>query len=163
MNDSTKASALAQQAVEAAGFYDPVTFDPKTGVARLIGQVKMHAFEALERELAPLDITAAQYVILVTLASGLTDSVTGLCKGVSYDPGAMTRMIDRLDAKGLVRRVRCPFDRRKVNLELTDEGKAVYPKLIASGVRVINQQLKGFSKSEVAQLEGFLQRMLANS
>ena len=146
----------------AEGLYDCKTFDPKTGIGRLLSQVKIQALEALDRELAPLDITGAQYVILVTLACGPIDSVTGLCKGVSYDPGAMTRMIDRLEAKGLVRRVRTPHDRRKINLELTEEGKAVYPQLVASAVTVMNRQLRGFSKAEVKQLEQLLQRMLDN-
>ena len=114
--------------------YSAKTFDPRTGFGRLLSQVKTELMEALDRELAPLDITAAQYVILATLAEGPTDSASNLCKGVSYDPGAMTRMIDRLERKGLVRRIRCPNDRRRINLELTSEGRAVYPRLIESAV-----------------------------
>jgi MarR family transcriptional regulator, multiple antibiotic resistance protein MarR len=146
----------------ATALFDSKTFEPRTGLGRLLSQVKMEIMEALDRELAPLDITAAQYVILVTLAEGPTDSASGLCKGVSYDPGAMTRMIDRLERKGLVRRVRCPDDRRKTNLELTAEGKAVYPRLIDSAVAVLNRYLRGFSRQEIAQLETYLKRMLAN-
>src|SRR5689334_19548430 len=143
------------------GLYDAKTFVPRAGLGRWLTQVKLEMMEALDRELAPLDITAAQYVILVTLAEGPTDSASGLCKGVSYDPGAMTRMIDRLERKGLVQRVRCPDDRRKINLELTPEGKAVYPKLIDSAVAVLNHFLRGFSRDEIAQLESYLKRILA--
>jgi DNA-binding MarR family transcriptional regulator len=139
--------------------YDPKTFNPKTAIGGLVSRVKLKLFEALEKELAPYDITGAQYVILVGLANGI-DSASGLCKGVSYDPGAMTRMLDRLERKGLVRRVRCPEDRRVVKLALTDEGKAVYPKLIASAAAVINHSLEGFTKTEAHQLEGLLQRIL---
>jgi len=74
----------------------------------------------------------------------------------------MTRMIDRLERKGLVRRVRCPEDRRKINLELTPEGKAVYPRLIESAIAVLNRYLRGFSRDEIVQLETYLKRMLAN-
>jgi DNA-binding MarR family transcriptional regulator len=142
--------------------YDTKTFEPRMGLGRLLSQVRMEILDALDRELAPLDITAAQYVILATLAEGPTDSASGLCRGVSYDPGAMTRMIDRLERKGLVRRIRCPDDRRRINLELTVEGKAVYPKLIDSAVAVLNRYLRGFSREEIAQLETYLNRMLAN-
>jgi DNA-binding MarR family transcriptional regulator len=142
--------------------YDTKTFEPRMGLGRLLSQVRMEILDALDRELAPLDITAAQYVILATLAEGPTDSASGLCRGVSYDPGAMTRMIDRLERKGLVRRIRCPDDRRRINLELTAEGKAVYPKLIDSAVAVLNRYLRGFSREEIAQLETYLNRMLAN-
>jgi DNA-binding MarR family transcriptional regulator len=141
--------------------YDPKTFDPKTGIGGLIARVRVKLFEALDEELAPFDITAAQYVILVNLANGV-DSASGLCKGVSYDPGAMTRMIDRLERKGFVRRVRSPEDRRVVNLALTEEGKAVYPKLVARAAAATNRRLRGFTKAEAQQLESFLQRMLVN-
>ena len=82
---------------------------------------------------------------------------------VSYDPGAMTRMLDRLERKGLLRRARCGNDRRKVILELTPEGKAVYPKLIASYVNVLNRFMHGFTKTEAHQLETLLSRMLVNA
>lgn len=144
-----------------AEIYDPKTFDPKTGIGSLIARVRVKLFEALDEELAPFDITAAQYVILVNLANGV-DSASGLCKGVSYDPGAMTRMIDRLERKGFVRRVRSPDDRRVVNLALTEEGKAVYPKLVARAAAATNRRLRGFTKAEAQKLESFLQRMLVN-
>jgi len=143
--------------------YDPSTFDPSTSIGRLMTMVKGALMESLDLELAPLDITAAQFVVLVKLAGGETASPSTLCKGASYDPGAMTRMIDRLERKKLVRRVRSPEDRRRITVELTAEGRAVYPELIAGVVRVLNRSLRGFSTAEVRQLEDFLHRMLANA
>ena len=121
----------------------------------------MAMFEALDAELEPLGITAAQYVILMNLANGV-DSASGLCRTVSYDPGAMTRMIDRLERKGLVRRVPCSEDRRVMRLALSEEGKAIYPQLLERSVRVLNRRLRGFTGAEVQQLEALLERMLAN-
>jgi DNA-binding MarR family transcriptional regulator len=141
--------------------YDAKTYNPKAGVGGLLSRVKMRLFDALEAELAPLGITAAQYVILVNLASGV-DSASGLCRSVSYDPGAMTRMIDRLEKKRLVRRVPCSEDRRIVRLALTDEGRAVYPQLVEKAVRVLNDRLRGFTPEEVRRLEQLLERMLEN-
>jgi len=143
--------------------YDPKTFEPKRSIGRLIGRVKMEMHEAIEKELEPFDISAAQFVILVALATGEADSASGLCKGISYDPGAMTRMIDRLEQKGIIRRIQLPYDRRKVGLELTAEGKAVYPKLRAAAATVQNRFLRGFTRNEVRQLETLLLKILANS
>lgn len=142
--------------------YAAKTFEPHRSIGRLIGRVKMEMGDALDQELAPFDISAAQFVILVALATGEADSAASLCRGISYDPGAMTRMIDRLEQKGLIRRTDHPDDRRRVGLELTAEGKAVYPKLRAASMAVQNRFLGGFSKSDVRQLEVLLQRMLAN-
>jgi MarR family transcriptional regulator, multiple antibiotic resistance protein MarR len=146
-----------------APIYDPKTFNAGNGIGRLLSRVKIEMHEALDRELSSLDITAAQFVILMNLASGEVDSASKLCKGVSYDPGAMTRMLDRLERKGLLRRVRHANDRRKVLLELTPEGKAVYPKLVAAYVNVLNRFMHGFTKTEAKQLETLLSRMLVNA
>jgi DNA-binding MarR family transcriptional regulator len=135
----------------ATAIYDPKTFEPHGSVLRTISRV-----------LAPFDITGAQFIILMILAGGEADSASGLCKGISYDPGAMTRMLDRLEQKGLIRRIQHPEDRRKTTLALTPEGKAVYPKLRTAAADVQNRFLQGFSKTEVRELEGYLNRILAN-
>jgi len=143
-------------------YYDPKTYQPREGMGALLHRARMQILDDLERELEPLDITAAQFVILVTLSESHAISAAGLCRGVSYDPGAMTRMLDRLEKKGLVRRLRRADDRRKVDLELTAEGKAVRPKLIAAVVKVLNHRLRGFSKEEIEQFSGFLRRMTSD-
>ena len=113
--------------------YDLKSYDPKRSIGGLLGRVKIEIGATLDAELAPLDITGAQFVILMSIALGEADSACELCKGISYDPGAMTRMLDRLERRGLVRRVAHPNDRRTSNLELTAEGRAVYPQV--AGVR----------------------------
>jgi DNA-binding MarR family transcriptional regulator len=143
--------------------YDLKSYDPRRSIGGLLGRVKIEMSAALDAELAPLDITAAQYVILMSLALQEAGSASGLCKGISYDPGAMTRMLDRLERRGLVRRVAHPNDRRTSNLELTPEGKAVYPELRASAMKVVNRFLDGFSQQEARELEGYLLRMLENA
>ena len=89
-------------------------------------------------------------------------SASELCKGISYDAGAMTRMLDRLEAKGLVRRTRSPDDRRLVNLELTEAGQAAYPRLREVSMRVLNHSLRDFTQDEARTLESLLQRLARN-
>ncbi len=146
-----------------AEIYDAKSYNPLSSAGYLLNRVRTELLTALDRELAPLDVTAAQYAIMVHLAHDMADSAAGLCKGIAYDPGAMTRMIDRLEAKKLIRRVRCPNDRRAINLELTNEGKAAVPQMKEAVVGVLNRFLRGFSKTEARQLEELLKRMLANA
>lgn len=146
-----------------ARIYDVANFDIQSGVGKLINQLRSALFAAIDKELAPLDLTAAQYVVIATLANCTDVSAGELCKRVSYDPGAMTRMIDRLEQSGFVRRVPCARDRRSIRLELTPNGREVYPKLLARVVEVLNHFLRGFTKAEAAQLTDFLKRMLANA
>jgi DNA-binding MarR family transcriptional regulator len=144
----------------AADFYDAKNFDAANSIGALVNRVRIKLVDALDAELASLDISSAQYVILMQLASGGQKSASDLCRGISYDPGAMTRMLDRLERRGLIRRVPNPNDRRASLLELTSEGKAVYPKLRAYAVSVNNRALRGFTKAEAKQLEALLTRIL---
>jgi MarR family transcriptional regulator, multiple antibiotic resistance protein MarR len=151
-----------------ADIYDAETYEPRKGVGHLLGRVKAEMLAAIDRDLAAdeevaaLEVTAAQYVILANLSLDGVKSASDLCKGISYDAGAMTRMLDRLEEKGLIRRSRCPEDRRLVILELTERGSAAIPRMRQVSVRVANRFLQGFSKAEARQLEGFLTRMLEN-
>jgi DNA-binding MarR family transcriptional regulator len=134
----------------------------KHGIIRLVNRVRVELIDALDRELAPFDITAAQLIVLASVANKEADSPAGLCKNISYDPGAMTRMIDRLEQKGLVRRNPNPVDRRATNLEITTAGRALYPQLLAAKESVQAQFLRGFTAQEVGMLEQLLNRMLEN-
>lgn len=142
--------------------YDVKSFQPLTSVGYLLNRLRTELLSAIDRELDPFDVTSAQYIIMSQLAYNMAESASGLCKGIAYDPGAMTRMIDRLEAKRLIRRARSPEDRRAVKLELTDEGKALFPKMRTKVIAVLNHFLRDFTKSEARQLESLLQRMLAN-
>jgi DNA-binding MarR family transcriptional regulator len=153
-----------------AAVYDIETYQPRRGVGHLLNRVRTEMLSALDRELeadqglAALEMSAAQFIIIATLA--LADgpkSSSELCKGISYDAGAMTRMIDRLETKGLIRRNRSSEDRRMVFLELTDEGSRTYPQMRAISMRVVNRFLNGFTQTEARQLEGYLTRMLENA
>jgi MarR family transcriptional regulator, multiple antibiotic resistance protein MarR len=149
--------------------YDSQNYEPRRSVGYLINRVRSAIFAALDgefgtdRDLAPLELSSAQFVVIGSLALGEADSASQLCKGMSYDAGAMTRMIDRLESKGLIRRRRDSDDRRLVNLELTEQGRDAFPKMKLCVMRVLNRFLRGFSQAEARQLEGFLNRMLENA
>src|SRR5690349_19166193 len=143
--------------------YDPKTYDLRNAVPYLMARVRTALVAEVESELAPFGIKAPEYFVLAALANDLADTASAMCSFISHDPGAMTRKIDALEEKGLVRRVRSVEDRRAIKLELTPEGRAVYAKALAVVVEVVNHFLDGFSKTEVRELERMLKRMLGNA
>jgi len=154
---------------ELADVYSLETYEPRRGLGHLIGRARSHLLAAIDTELArdellrPLEVTSAQLIVIVNLAGReCATSASELCKGISYDAGAMTRMLDRLEAKGLVRRTRSPDDRRLVNLELTEAGQAAYPRLREVSMRVLNHSLRNFTREEARTLESLLQRLAHN-
>ena len=137
-------------------------FDIRETMGALIGNVRAQWIAAIEVELKPLDLTAAQYIVILKVGSGTAASPMELCKTLEYDTGAMTRLIDRIEAKGLIRRVAHEADRRSVVLELTPAGNDLYPRLLQIVLEMHKRALKGFSRDEAALLESMLKRVAAN-
>jgi DNA-binding MarR family transcriptional regulator len=81
-----------------------------------------------------------------------------MSKMLGMDTGLMTRMLDKLEAKGLLVRSRDRQDRRVVNLSLTKDGTAVADQVPEVAVEVLNARLKAFTKDEVAELRRLLRK-----
>ncbi|MBS1210918.1 MAG: transcriptional regulator, MarR family [Proteobacteria bacterium] len=128
----------------------------------LLGRLKGRMAAVLDEELTALDITHAQWVILMRIANGVGRTCGELCRHIAYDTGSMTRMLDRLEEKLLIVRERSAEDRRVVGVSLTEHGLALYPQLQAAGFRVLARMSAGFSKDEVEQVKSQLRRMLSN-
>ena len=142
--------------------YTVANYSPDESVGKLIGMVRAQLMAALDDELADLGLTGAQLPILHWITR--TPEATGatLCRCIGTDTGSMTRMLDRLEEKGFIRRVRSQADRRVVHLELTAAGKALMPLITPRVIKVLNQHLAGFSKKELETLKKLLRRILAN-
>jgi len=142
---------------------------PPVVLAPLIMQVRLAIMRGLDEEflgdpeVAPLEITTAQFAILKNVLRGSARSACDLCKAMEYDRGAMSRMIDRLEAKQLLRRVPLAHTRRTVALEVTEAGRAAFPKMEACLDRVVARLLAGVSTDQVRQAEAVLKRMMANA
>jgi DNA-binding MarR family transcriptional regulator len=144
-------------------YYHSRDFDPRESIGALIGRTRKAIIQKIDAELAPLEVSASHWLVVLVLGEGAAANAAELCELLGYDPGAMTRLLDRLESKRVVRRVRGGVDRRSVRIELTRSGKALYPKILRAMVKVFNRLLRGFDRSEVGLLETYLKRMLANA
>lgn len=144
--------------------YTPENYNPEDSIGRLIAEASRQILAALDDELLHrgTGITGAQWAILMRISRGCASTAAELCRYSRYDTGSMTRMLDRLEEKGLILRVRSSKDRRVTMLELTDAGRDLLPQLPPVAIKVLNAHLKGFSQSELDQLKGFLNRIRAN-
>jgi len=119
----------------------------------LFRQVRDAMWARMAEELDTLghDLTFSQYMTLKKLADG-TAGVTNLARAVDLNPGAMTRLLDRLEAKGLIARVADAGDRRALNIHLTDAGLAIWQDINQCGMRVRERAMRGMSEAEREQL-----------
>lgn len=131
------------------------------GGASLLHQLARDVTTKLDRRLAPFGVTTQQAALLHNAASGGA-SPSQLMEAVGTDTAGMTKLLDRLEAKGLVERRPNPSDRRSVVIEPTESGLALVPRLSPVFGEVANQLFDGFSDDEVATLTSSLRRMGEN-
>ena len=136
--------------------------DDEMAVGHLIGRARSALLTGLDAELEQFGLTGAQYAVLKNVADGTADTAADLCRTMHYDTGSMTRMLDRLEEKAVLRRERCTQDRRVVFLLITKTGNDLLPRLREAALRVLARHLQGFSPEEVASLKQYLTRMIAN-
>ena len=143
----------------------PLFNEPCSGatLGLLFRQLRDSMWERMERELAGRgpDLTFSQYNTLKKLATG-TAGVTDLARAAEVNPGAMTRLLDRLVAKGLVARSADPADRRAINIHLTDAGLLIWQDINKCGERVRERAMAGMSAAEREQLTRLLERARDN-
>ena len=82
-----------------------------------------------------------------------------LGRKVLTSAGNMTDVVDKLEQRGLVRRVRHTGDRRSVKVELTDEGKAMTEAMFPAHARRIHAAMGGLDDTELYQLGELLRRL----
>jgi len=131
------------------------------GGASLLHQLARDVTTMLDRRLAPLGVTTQQAALLHNAASGGA-SPSQLMEAVGTDTAGMTKLVDRLAAKGLVERRPNPADRRSVVIEPTERGLALVPAFAPVFSEVARQLFDGFSGDEVANLTSSLRRMGEN-
>jgi DNA-binding MarR family transcriptional regulator len=144
-------------------FYRGDDYRVQESIGYLLRQLRIHMDRAIDAEMAEHDLTGVQWGPLLMMHFGFGNTAAELARVGFVDTGAMTRMLDRLEAKGLLRRTRCPKDRRVVRLELTDAGQRLCGKIPYNLSRVLNGMLRGFTAAELETFKALARRMLANA
>jgi len=135
---------------------------PEDSILLLIKNVHFAILRTVDKHIAPLDLTAMQWAPIMAIAKGYAKTAADLANMANIDTGAVTRMLDRLESKGLLVRTRSTDDRRVVNLELTEEGQRMAQQIPAIVAKSMHLHLDGFSVEELATLKSLLKRMLEN-
>ena len=91
--------------------------------AVLVASRALVAIAAVSIEDAPVEVTLGQYRALVVLSSVAPLRMAQLGEACGLSPSSTTRMVERLERKGLVHRERSTTSRRSIDLDLTDAGR----------------------------------------
>lgn len=142
--------------------YTPENYSQDESIGFILHQAKVRLAQAIDEEIGGLDVTTAQWAVLKQIAQGNGETATALCRCMGCDTGSMTRMLDRLEEKGLIQRERSTSDRRVVQLSISASGRELLPQLVPPVVRVLNHAVNDFSRDELELTKTLLRRMIAN-
>jgi DNA-binding MarR family transcriptional regulator len=104
-------------------------------------------------------LTSPQLLIMLEIdkASGINSSQ--VAKIVNLSPATVTNIIDRLENKNLISRVRDTQDKRKVSLYLTDDGKAILLKAPQALQEHFIEKFSNLAQWEQSQLLSSMERL----
>lgn len=136
--------------------YQAETFTGPDCVGYLISRAQAYNRSQLEAVFAGDAISFTQWRVLICLRDGLANTCADISRELAHDKGSMTRIVDQLEARGLLTRRRDGEDRRVVFLELTPAGRDAVNGLVAKVVDYYNEVLAEFTPQEVALFTGLL-------
>lgn len=155
-------SATARRSRETADAIPPPADGTHRMICRQIKMVMSSLTRRVDAHMQPLELTGMQWEPVMLLWLKRADTVAGLARISQVGVPSMTRMLDRLEQKQLLRRERSATDRRVVHLHLTPKGKKIANRIWPIVVEGMHVHLDGFKKEELEQLNHLLGRMLAN-
>jgi DNA-binding MarR family transcriptional regulator len=142
--------------------YDGANYEVAESIGHQLVNLVQTMRSEVELRMARHDLTDAQWRPLWLLKTGRASTANELAREACVDAGAITRMVDRLEDKGLIERVRSESDRRVVHLRLTPAGEAAAARIPHVLASVNNDFLDGFSERDWKQLRRLVERMAAN-
>ncbi len=106
--------------------------------------------------LAPFGIHPGHKLILLELETAGPSTQAQLAAASGYEPPTITLSVRQLEEAGLVVRRPSSMDRRATVVELSEQGRALLPKLKAVWRRVAEQTVAGLKSTTVDQLTDVL-------
>ena len=135
---------------------------PRHRVGRLLIGVARELRTVVDRQVQPLGLTMQQAELIVWTHRQRGATPTQLTELLLTDDAGVSRLVDRLEAKGLITRRVHGRDRRSRELRLTPPGRALATRLMRFAARGNEKLLAGLSPQETRELRRLLLRLSDN-
>jgi DNA-binding MarR family transcriptional regulator len=137
-------------------------FESDKSIVFLIAKVRNVLKKEFENELKPYNLSYAHRVILIRLSEKDDCTQKELAQDTYFEQSNLTLMLDKLEAKGLVKRVPKENDRRAYIIKITPEGLKLKDVLIQMGDNVMEKALDGVNKKQKKELANLLEVIYQN-
>ncbi|MGE0970376.1 MarR family transcriptional regulator [Klebsiella sp. WOUb02] len=118
----------------------PGIINNKFHLGLLIHLANQYKDQLISQYFSGMDITAAQFKVLISIYKGVTSPVE-ISKNLVMDAGAMSRMVDRMVKRDLISRSPNPQDKRQVVLALTGKGQLICERFVNEALASIISDL----------------------
>jgi len=138
----------------------------------LAGQVDLRVLSAIRRIIRSVDlysrelatkarVTSPQLACLLAIAEKEKTTATIISRQVFLSPSTIVGILDRLEAKGLVRRQRDANDRRVITITITEEGKRLARSAPSPLQDTLAEALRELPGQEQTSIAESLERVVA--
>ncbi|WP_307859654.1 MarR family winged helix-turn-helix transcriptional regulator [Cellulomonas sp. zg-ZUI22] len=138
---------------------EPLDLARHTGF--LVRRTQQAHLAAWAQEVGPR-LTNVQFGVLNVLHRRGEASQRELCDDLDLDRSTIAGLVARLEARGLVARVRAADDRRRNVVRLTDDGLALLDELVPAAARVDDVLTSALTRQERRTLQALLTKILAD-
>jgi MarR family transcriptional regulator, multiple antibiotic resistance protein MarR len=118
----------------------PGIINNKFHLGLLVHLANQYKDQLISQYFSGMDITAAQFKVLISIYKGVTSPVE-ISKNLVMDAGAMSRMVDRMVKRDLISRSPNPQDKRQVVLALTGKGELICERFVNEALASIISDL----------------------
>lgn len=136
--------------------------DPRITAFGMLLEANAAVVSQVERDLeAATGLPVIWFEVMLRLARSPEQRLrmAELAKQIGLSTSGLTRLIDRLEEAGYVRREACPTDRRGAHAVLTEEGAEVMRKAVTPHLDSLEQRLAEPLGGDIATLEALLRRV----
>lgn len=118
--------------------------------------------ELAKANILTFDLTLNEFFVLETLYEHGRMPVQDLCTNILIPNSSMTYVLDRLEIKGKIKRIRCNEDRRTFHIELSSNGKELMEDLLPKHNLYMKKFLSILNDNELLTLQDLLERISEN-
>ena len=132
------------------------------GIVDRIGGISRRIRRMLDETLDEHNLSSGEWHALGSLSRAPNGRRTAgeLASKMELSSAAMTNRLDRLEKAGLVRRIPDERDRRSVQIEVTDEGRALYERTVDAQAAKEAIVAEALTAEQQDELNGLLRRLM---
>ena len=123
---------------------------------------RLKLFMAAMLKVNNIDLTPEQFLLIDMLWNQGDLKQQQLADGMQKDKNSITKLIDALEQKGLVRRQPNPTDRRSNTIVLTEKGDNLKHEAKMVGISSLDKMLEGLSEEEIHSFIAVMRRISKN-